>query len=235
MDEGEIQERRRARLTDAIDKLSRGNAAAFGRLLGYGDGAFVRQMLAGRRAVSDKTVRQIEALRGMQSWFALPSPRLQAGEPGGPLDFGAGASASPEYLRVYPVVVSVQQALRGYTVEEDVGDEDAPITFHRNWLLRRGYRAGDLLAVRVRSTGMEPAMRPGDVVVIHLSDVEPRDGDVFAVNYEGQVLMRRLLRDAGRWWLVQDHPDQVRFARKEYVEPAALLLGRLVFRQSEVV
>ncbi|WP_325346117.1 S24 family peptidase [Xylophilus sp.] len=198
-------------------------------MLGHRDGAFVRQMLSGHRAVSDKTVRQIEALRGMQDWFALPPVRI--GEPGAWFDAGAG----PVYMRVYPVELSVKEALRGYTVSESRNDEDAPIAFHRNWLVRRGYRVSDLLALRVAAPGMEPSLHPGDAAVIHVADTEPRDGQVFAVNYEGQVLLRRLLRDGGRWWMVQDNPDQARFSRKEYVEPAALLLGRLVFKQSEVI
>ena len=66
MDESQIQEQRRVRLADAVDRLCGGNVAAFGRLLGYRSGAFVRQMLLGNRAVSDKTVRRIEAMRGLR-------------------------------------------------------------------------------------------------------------------------------------------------------------------------
>ena len=44
--------------------------SAFGRLLGYKDGAFVRQMLAGTRAISEKTVDAVEKLPGLENWFA---------------------------------------------------------------------------------------------------------------------------------------------------------------------
>lgn len=70
MGEPDIQEFRRGRLSDAIDFASGGDRSAFGRKLGYKDGAFVRQMLSGTRAISEKTVRAIEALPGMNGWFA---------------------------------------------------------------------------------------------------------------------------------------------------------------------
>ncbi len=80
MDETALQLYRRQRLDEAINHLTAGNVTAFGRLLGYRDGAFVRQMLSGSRAVSDKTVRAIETLRGMRAWFQTDGePPLQAG------------------------------------------------------------------------------------------------------------------------------------------------------------
>ncbi|GAA4335861.1 hypothetical protein GCM10023144_29610 [Pigmentiphaga soli] len=70
MNELELQQFRIERLQQAIRLVAQGNASEFGRRLGYRDGAFVRQMLAGRRPVSEKTIRAIEALPGLKSWFA---------------------------------------------------------------------------------------------------------------------------------------------------------------------
>ncbi|RIQ55246.1 S24 family peptidase [Bordetella avium] len=78
MNDVELNEHRVVRLAAAIDKLSRGNKTDFGRRLGYKDGAFVRQMLAGLRPVSEKTVRAIEDMPGMRSWFSTgeaPKPK----------------------------------------------------------------------------------------------------------------------------------------------------------------
>jgi hypothetical protein len=77
MNELEIQALRVARLREAIDKVSAGNKTAFGRRLGYADGAFIRQMLSGDRAVTEKTIRQIEALPGMTEWFASMGEKNQ--------------------------------------------------------------------------------------------------------------------------------------------------------------
>jgi hypothetical protein len=58
------------RLQAAVNKRCDGNVSAFGRLLGYKDGAFVRQMLAGTRAISEKTVDAVESLPGLENWFS---------------------------------------------------------------------------------------------------------------------------------------------------------------------
>ncbi|QEA12702.1 S24 family peptidase [Comamonas flocculans] len=228
MDESQIQESRRMRLADAVNKLAEGNVASFGRLLGYRGGAFVRQMLLGRRAISDKTVRRIESLRGMRGWF---SPALaHAQEDAAPAyDYGAG----PEVYQLYPVQLRVRTGIAGYTVVPDESDEDAPLSLHRHWLARRGYRPTRLLALRMAAAGMEPALHVGDVFVLDTAETTLRDGQVFAINFYGEVLVRRVQRDGDGWWLVADNLDQARYPRKACAGPDCVPIGRVVFKQGE--
>ncbi|WP_255437812.1 S24 family peptidase [Comamonas flocculans] len=216
------------RLADAVNKLAEGNVASFGRLLGYRGGAFVRQMLLGRRAISDKTVRRIESLRGMRGWF---SPALaHAQEDAAPAyDYGAG----PEVYQLYPVQLRVRTGIAGYTVVPDESDEDAPLSLHRHWLARRGYRPTRLLALRMAAAGMEPALHVGDVFVLDTAETTLRDGQVFAINFYGEVLVRRVQRDGDGWWLVADNLDQARYPRKACAGPDCVPIGRVVFKQGE--
>ncbi|MBD9434210.1 LexA family transcriptional regulator [Achromobacter sp. ACM03] len=69
MNEVELNEFRIARLLAAVNHVSQGNRTDFGRRLGYKDGAFVRQMIAGIRPITEKTVWAIEAMPGMKGWF----------------------------------------------------------------------------------------------------------------------------------------------------------------------
>lgn len=216
------------RLADAVNKLAEGNVASFGRLLGYRGGAFVRQMLLGRRAISDKTVRRIESLRGMRGWF---SPALaHAQEDAAPAyDYGAG----PEVYQLYPVQLRVRTGIAGYTAVPDESDEDAPLSLHRHWLARRGYRPTRLLALRMAAAGMEPALHVGDVFVLDTAETTLRDGQVFAINFYGEVLVRRVQRDGDGWWLVADNLDQARYPRKACAGPDCVPIGRVVFKQGE--
>jgi phage repressor protein C with HTH and peptisase S24 domain len=61
---------------------------------------------------------------------------------------------------------------------------------------------------------MEPGLYDGDTVVVNTEQVTPKDGVVFAVNYEGELVIKRLMRDAGQWWLRSDNADQRRYPRK---------------------
>jgi hypothetical protein len=72
MNEINMTEYRIQRLKDAIDHISKGNKSDFGRKLDMRDGAFIRQMLAGTRPITEKTIRSIEAFHGMDGWFTPP-------------------------------------------------------------------------------------------------------------------------------------------------------------------
>lgn len=65
------QEHRRTRLDDLAKHEEFGSRAALGRALGYKDCAYVRQMIDGERAISEKTVAAIEEMRGgkFRGWF----------------------------------------------------------------------------------------------------------------------------------------------------------------------
>ncbi len=80
---------------------------------------------------------------------------------------------------------------------------------------------------------MEPALYAGDVVVINTADREPKDGQVFAVNYEGEDVVKRMMRDTGEWWLHSDNADQRRYPRKMCRGNECLILGKIVYKQSE--
>jgi phage repressor protein C with HTH and peptisase S24 domain len=116
--------------------------------------------------------------------------------------------------------------------EEEAGH---PVCFRRDWLMLRGYRAESLIAMSVMGTSMEPSLYAGDTVVVNTDDRQPEDGEVFAVSYEGECVIRRLVRDSGCWWLSADSVDQRRFQRKRYADSECSIIGRVIYKQSEVI
>jgi len=79
---------------------------------------------------------------------------------------------------------------------------------------------------------MEPGLYDGDTVVVNTQSATPKDGTVFAVNYEGEMVIKRLIRDAGQWWLASDNPDQRRYPRK-VCDENSIIIGEIVHKQSE--
>lgn len=237
MNETALQLYRRHRLELAAAHLTGGNVTALGRLLGYRDGAFVRQMLSGNRAVSDKTVRAIEALRGMEGWFAgsasaAPLP-MHVAEPAASYELQAAGDAEA-VVTVPAVTVSLRAGGSGYAVQGKEGaDEVQSALFSAEWVRQRGYSADSLLGLKMLGDSMEPSLHEADVLTVDTRQVDPVDGLVFAVNYEGVCLIRRVVRDHGAWWLVAD--NRLRFPRKQLVAPDALLIGRVVHVDSEVI
>ena len=138
---------------------------------------------------------------------------------------------NPDYPAIRRVHFALSAGAHGYAVEYEE-EPTAPIVFKRQWYERNGYRPEKLFAVRVMNGSMEPGLYDGDVVVVNTEAITPKDGCVFAVNYEGEMVIKRLVRDAGSWWLCSDNPDQRRYPRK-VCDEHCILIGQIVHKQSE--
>lgn len=138
---------------------------------------------------------------------------------------------NPDYPAVRRVKLQVQAGVTGFSIQGDNEDAD-PIVFRREWFEQHGYKPERLVAVRVKGASMEPRLFDGDTIVINTAQTAPVDGVVFAVNYEGEAVVKRLVRDAGHWWLSSDNADQTRYPRK-LANGAAIIIGEVVHRQSE--
>lgn len=138
----------------------------------------------------------------------------------------------PDLVRIRKVKLHLSAGITGFNAEVEPVD-DNPISFRREWLERRGYFSEKLIAIRVKGQSMEPGLYDGDTVVINTGDATPKDGDVFAVNYEGEAVIKRMVRDFGFWWLTSDNPDQRRFPRKQCSGDMCIVIGRVVHKQSE--
>lgn len=86
---------RKKRMQDLAD-LHGGNAQ-LGRALGYTSGAYVRQMISGERAISEKTVKKIHHLKGCAGWFGEPAKKTEKSAPPAPSpDFRDNHTLTPE-------------------------------------------------------------------------------------------------------------------------------------------
>lgn len=138
---------------------------------------------------------------------------------------------NPDYPAIRRVRFKLSAGASGFGVEY-LDEQGAPIVFQRQWYEQRGFAPDKLFAVKVANGSMEPGLFDGDTVVVNTAQSEPRDGVVFAVNYEGELVIKRLVRDAGQWWLCSDNPDQRRYPRKVCHE-GTHILGEIVHKQSE--
>lgn len=140
-------------------------------------------------------------------------------------------SDSQEHEVIRKVDIRLSAGISGFAIEHLEEDGD-PIVFRKNWLIKMGYKADKLVAVYVRGDSMEPGLHDKDTVVINTEDTHPQDGQVYAVNYEGELVIKRMIRDAGEWWLSSDNPDQRKHPRKVCQSPYCLVIGRVIHKQS---
>lgn len=190
---------------------------ALSSAIGMSQGAYSQLERSG--TASEKTASLAATLGVSPLW-------LETGE-GQPL---AGASSPMRYAKIRRVGLRANASVTGAPVEF-VDEDEQPIWFQREWLASKGLNASELLAVSVRGASMEPTLYDGDLVVFDTSRTEPRDGRVFVLNYEGELVVKRMARDGGLWWVDSDNQDKARFPRKA-CNGCTTILGEVIYRQS---
>ena len=146
-------------------------------------------------------------------------------------DDAAGGGLTSDYIPVRRVRFQLSAGVSGYAIEYD-NDDAPPLFFRREWFEKRGFNPEKLVALKVSGSSMEPGLYDGDTVVCNLADTRPVDGEVFAANFDGMCVIKRVKRDQGGWWLTSDNTDKRRFPDKRCDEHVRLL-GRIVSKQSE--
>ena len=170
------------------------------------------------------------ALGVSQQWLATGEGAMQADAGSAPV--AIDLDNNPDYPAIRRVRFRLSAGASGFGVDYSHSEDGAPIVFQRGWYEARGLKPCKLFAVKVANGSMEPGLHDGDTVVVNTDSVTPKDGVVFAVNYEGEMVIKRLMRDGGQWWLASDNQDQRRYPRK-ICDEHSVLIGEIVHKQSE--
>lgn len=139
---------------------------------------------------------------------------------------------NPEFPSIKKVNLRVSAGITGFGVDPCTGD-DSLIVFRSDWYQSRKLKPENLLALKVSGSSMEPNLYDGDVVVMNKADTELKDGEVFVFNLDGEVVIKRAVRDGGQWWLDSDNQDKTRFTRKACPDGICIPLGKVIHRQTE--
>jgi len=223
------------------------------------DGAeFTQQDLANRAGVTQGSIAHLESGRTKTSrsvskialalgvsieWlaegkgtpFAASSPEAVLADqlPGSKHVAGADPD-HPSRTKIPKVAeLKLSAGITGFQIEldhRDDGEWDVPT----RWLERKGYNPRHLLAIEVRGESMEPNLYDGDLVVINTADTRLVNGEVYAVNYEGEAVIKRLIREGGMWYLSSDNA-QPKFARRVCHGRECIVIGKIVRRETDQV
>lgn len=135
-----------------------------------------------------------------------------------------------EFLEIPRVNLSLSAGITGFQ-PDPVFEDGGKIKLLRSWVEQNQYPPACLYAIKVKGDSMVPALYDGDTVVINVADTKPVDGDVFAVNFEGEPVVKRMFRDMGEWWLMSDNTDQRKYHKKRCRGVECIIVGKVVHRQ----
>lgn len=217
--------RRRARLILLVEEV--GGPALMQRESGTPK-SHISAMTSGSRGLGDDLAAKFEKLYlKPPGWFDLPLDALDDQQP-------EDLDDHPDLIGIRTVKIRLSAGISGFSIEADESD-GLPIFFRAEWLQKKGYQARHLVALKVQGASMEPTLHQNDLVVINTADTQPKDGIAFALNYEGEAMIKRMVRDSGAWYLSSDNLDQRKYARKECAEGSCIVIGRVIYKQSEEI
>ncbi|MDH0640645.1 helix-turn-helix domain-containing protein [Pseudomonas sp. GD03860] len=113
------------------------------------------------------------------------------------------------------------------------------LVFKRDWLRRMGAKPENLFVIYADGDSMEPYIFEGDVVLFDVSQVEPKDKQVYVIRRpDGGNSIKRLNHQlSGAWVIRSDNPDKVNYP-DEPVSDAAMhdmpFIGRVIWRGGSI-
>jgi phage repressor protein C with HTH and peptisase S24 domain len=141
-------------------------------------------------------------------------------------------NGDPNFYQIPKVKLQLRAGMTGFQTVPEIYD-GSTLSVSKNWVDRNGYSPSKLIAVSIKGDSMEPNLYEGDMVIVNTADTKMTDGSVYAFNYEGEAVIKRLSRDAGQWWLTSDNADQVKYRRKSCRSGECIIVGRVVRRETD--
>lgn len=185
----------------------------------------------GQKQISDDMAERIENAFGLpRGEMDLPEERTTWTFT--PSNVVIAEEGDADFYTIPKVQLQLSAGMTGFQTVPEIYD-GSKLSVSKNWVERNGYIPERLVAIRVKGDSMEPNLYEDDQVIINTGDTRMEDGAVFAVNFEGQAVVKRLIRDRGEWWLASDNPDQVRHRRKSCRDGECIIIGRIVRRETD--
>jgi transcriptional regulator with XRE-family HTH domain len=157
--------------------------------------------------------------------------KIERAFPGG-VEVHSADGDDAQFVQIPMVKLRLQAGVTGFQTEPERRD-GGTLGMRKSWIERNRFDPSSLIAIQVRGDSMEPSLYEDDIVVINVDDTKLVDGQVYALNYEGEAMVKRLSRDAGMWWLTSDNPDQRKYHRKSIQGDECIVIGRVVRKESD--
>ncbi|KLU37947.1 hypothetical protein AB595_04855, partial [Massilia sp. WF1] len=134
--------------------------------------------------------------------------------------------ADHQFTEVRRVVLRLRAGTVGFDADPDMTALE-PLLIPTSAILASKVNPVTLLAMRVRDRGMEPMFFEDDWIVIDTTDTGLRNGEVFAVNWNGEACVNQLINRGGQWYLHSINPE---FGPINLKSGRCTIVGRVVIQ-----
>lgn len=117
-------------------------------------------------------------------------------------------------------ILGVQQAAAlGEGVVPDEYAETHKLKFRADSLRRKHLRPDRLAVIYGRGDSMTPTIKDGDAILFDTSDRDPRDGGLYVITYDGDLLAKRLMELDGSWYAKSDNDSDPKWRKPKRLDP----------------
>lgn len=103
-------------------------------------------------------------------------------------------------------IIGVRQAAAlGDGAVADEYAETHKLKFRADSLRRKHLRPDKLAVIYGKGDSMFPTIKDGDAILVDTSDRTPRDGKLYVITYNGDLMAKRLVELGGRWFIESDN------------------------------
>ena len=165
------------------------NLLAFSKRVGV-DRAMLARFMNGERGLTIDSIQKIFDNLG----FKVFAPDELVAEPPAALEIGE-----------FTLLPRVRPFSDLATLE--AGAQDNSYAFRTDFLRSLGYeKNGDMVLLEVLGNAMEPTISEMDVVLVSLRDQDVYSGQVYVIRIDGELVVKRLVREPGKIVVKNDNP-----------------------------
>lgn len=114
---------------------------------------------------------------------------------------------APRYatIPIKMVNLSLQAGIMGFEASQ-MRDDDGTLDVPAQWIDENEFVPHCLLGIKVKGESMQPMLYEDDVVVVNIADNKKVNGGVFAINFNGEAVIKRLKYENREWYLTSENP-----------------------------
>lgn len=147
---------------------------------------------------------------------------------------GVRIGDEPDTIPIRKVTLKLRAGATGFETEPDLADlEDGGVLHLPRAIIEANKLVPhQLLAIRVRGQSMEPMMFEDDVVVVNTADRKPISREIYALNFNGEALVKQLVKRNSEWFLCSVNAD---FGPINVRSGQCSVVGRVVYQPGRVL
>lgn len=215
-----------------------GGHTEFGRLVGM-ERSQVSQLIGKtpKKNIGNSIARRIElAFHRPEGWLDVEHPEVGANDhlesnPSS-VPFLSGVSRvnvgekSTDTIPIKLVTMQLQAGIMGFEMHQDFED-GGTLDIPARWIEQNEFVPHCLFAIKIKGESMQPLLYEGDVAVVNIADTKKVSGGVYAINFNGEAVVKRLKYEGREWYMTSENGDP-QYARRLCRGGDCIIVGRIV-------